>query len=905
MIEGGRFSLVNHTVGRSLLTVKERVFLHLLFQQRFMMDPDSPKTVTQEGVATAVDVGRNNVAKVLADMDKEGLVETFTRHVKGLPSVRKVYFLTPTGQEEAKRIKQGLEATVVEVIDLNGQQHQDEIGRLGNYLPKRYGLLELVNGIVQNSIDCRNFHENKMREERRYVDFTDKKPAVRSFFGREREIQILSDLLTSESRRLVVINGIPGIGKTTLLAKFAQNVRESTNVFWYKVHEWANMKTMLRPLAEFLTQMGRRNLEWYLNQTEAPAVGEVTHILEADLKDVSALLIFDDVHKADPSVLELLRALLSVLEGLERVRLVCTARELPSFYPRGAVFRGLVEEINLEGLDRGSSNQMMKARGLLDGNFEEIFRVTSGHPLFLELIDDPKLALGKNIRIFIEQEVFSRLGVAERKIMSIAAVFRYPVLIDAFFLVEEEIHSAAGIEKVELEGGDFAVSYEAVDSLLSKSIIYESIGRMIGMHDLLREFALSRLTPRQRRVYHRAAAAYYLQDRSAPARVEGLYHSIMAGDLPTAVSIAAGDGRVIIDKGYATQFAPLLDRLVRDMDGAERSDLVEISLLQGEVLYLQGEWDRARGVLESLRRSLPEEREGRALSEVNRMIGVIHLNRGDYDQAMTYLRDGMDITLRNGDLATQADILYDIGGLLERRGQSGEALEQFEKARSVALELADDLALGKALYGLGRTYSTLREYDLAIRYKKEALAILERRGDTNMMAKACISIGNDMCTLDMNEEGMKFLERATELANRIGDLSTMGYALFNLAGCRLNGGDLDGAEDLVRRCLPISIKLNDPLMTSTMLFHSGYIHTSRHRWEQARTDFENAIDILRKIDMPARLGQWLLEIADIYVQNNDREEAISFLDEAYEIANRIGHQKLLQRVKENRERLCT
>jgi hypothetical protein len=83
---------------------------------------------------------------------------------------------------------------------------------------------------------------------------------------------------------------------------------------------------------------------------------------------------------------------------------------------------------------------------------------------FLELIDDPKLALGKNIRIFIEQEVFSRLGVAERKIMSIAAVFRYPVLIDAFFIMEEEIQLAAGMDKVELEGADYAVSYEAVDS---------------------------------------------------------------------------------------------------------------------------------------------------------------------------------------------------------------------------------------------------------------------------------------------------------------------------------------------------------------------------------------------------------------------------------------------------------
>jgi len=887
------------------LTVKERVFLHLLFQQRFIMDSDSPKTVTQEGVAKAVDVGRNNVAKVLAEMNNDSYIESFTRHVKGLPSVRKVYFLTPKGLEEGKQIKQDVEATVVDIIDLQGETHQDEIGRLGNYLPKRYDLLELIVGISQGSIDCRTFHENKMREERRYVDFTDKKPAVRNFFGREKELASLNDLLTSETKRIVVINGIPGIGKTTLLAKFAQTVKENTNVFWYKVHEWANLKALLRPLAEFLSQMGRKNLEWYLNQTEKPSVGEVTHILEADLKDVSTLLIFDDVHKADPTVLEFLGALLSVMEVLEHTRAVCTARELPSFYSRGMIFRGLVEEINLDGLDRESSTKMMRSRGLNDSTFEEIFRVTSGHPLFLELIDDPKLALGKNIRIFIEQEVFSRLDVAERKIMSIAAVFRYPVLIDAFFIMEEEIHLAAGMDKVEMEGADYAVSYEAVDTLLSKAIIYESVGRMIGMHDLLREFSLSRLTPRQRRVYHRAAARYYLEDSSAPARVEGLYHSIMAGDLTTASSIAAGDGRTIINKGYATQFAPLLERLARDMGTTEKKDLVEINLLLGEVLYLQGEWDRAIDVLQSLRKTAPGDRDGRVFSEINRIIGVIYLNRADYDKAKVFLGDGLEISMRNGDRSTEADILYDMGGLLERRGHNTEAMEHFMKARDIALELADDLALGKALYGLGRAHSTLCDYDLAVRYKKEALMVLERRGDITMMAKTCMSIGNDLCTLGKNQEGMEFLERSTELANILGDLSTVGHAMANLTGCKITLGEFDDAEDLVQRCLPISLKLNDPLMTSMLRFYSGYISTRNNDWTEARTEFRISMDILRKLDTPVRLGQLLMEIADINIKNNDRKEARVLLQEAYDIASKIGHQKLLDQVKENMEKLCT
>ena len=108
--------------------------------------------------------------------------------------------------------------------------------------------------------------------------------------------------------------------------------------------------------------------------------------------------------------------------------------------------------------------------------------------MFLELVESPKSALGKNIRMFIDQEVCSKLELNERTILEIASVFRYPVLIEAFYTVEEEVAN-------ELDGyddgsskEDHVVDYDAIDVFQSKSMLYESLGRMVGMHDLLREF---------------------------------------------------------------------------------------------------------------------------------------------------------------------------------------------------------------------------------------------------------------------------------------------------------------------------------------------------------------------------------------------------------------------------------
>ncbi|HNU35705.1 MAG TPA: tetratricopeptide repeat protein, partial [Methanomassiliicoccales archaeon] len=197
------------------------------------------------------------------------------------------------------------------------------------------------------------------------------------------------------------------------------------------------------------------------------------------------------------------------------------------------------------------------------------------------------------------------------------------------------------------------------------------------------------------------------------------------------------------------------------------------------------------------------------------------------------------------------------------------------------------------------------DHQKAIRYKEEALAVLERRGDTNMMAKACISIGNDLCSVGQNQKGLVFLDRAQELANSVGDLSTVAHALANMTGCRLVQGQLDEAERMALKCLPISTKLDDPLMGSMLHFYLGYIHSKRGDRSNAEEDFGKAIAMLREHDSPVRLGQLLIEIAKICMENDEGVRAKELLDEARGIAERLGHQRLRQQVEENMGRLCT
>ncbi|MEM2943800.1 MAG: tetratricopeptide repeat protein [Methanomassiliicoccales archaeon] len=880
------------------LSNEEKILLHLFTYYRYQQDDTAPPSVTQEGIAVATGIGRNNVSKIVAALAADGDIEIKKKHVKGLPSIRNVYSLTPNGFKKALSLKEEIENTRITVIDFNGNEISNTVGNLNSLLPKSYSLLELALCITRGTFNCLSFHEMKVKEERKFVDFTDKKPTVRFFVGRKNELKRLEDFLNSDDKKIAVIYGIPGIGKTTLLAKFALDVRTRTNAFWYRLTEWTSPRMFLSPLAEFLSQLGKKGLERLITQTENPTIGQVCHILESDFKNANIFIFLDDVHKADSKVLELLRAMVRILEHMEGVKIACTSRIIPSFYSRGDVISGLVDEIALEGLDRESCIQLLRSRSIPERNFDELIEATKGHPFFLELVRKANATSERDMRMFLEQEVYSTLDLAERRILEIASVFRYPVPVDAFFMVEEFIAKESGIDSLTMRYNDFVFDHDALDDLFSRFLLQESMGRMVAMHDLLRDFFYSRLTPRQKAIYHKAAARFYLTDTSSGlSLVEALYHSVMSGDWRTALQIAVGSGRQIISKGLASNMAPLVEKIVSQHLETSIQDRVDLFLIHGEILELQGEWDLALKTYEGLLKIDETELGKRKLGEIYRRIGSLYLRKTEFQSAQVMLEKSLMIGLLSGDNYLLSTVYYDLGGIAERRGQYSEAITFFSKAKMISEQIGEDIGLGKALYGLGRVYGQLLDYDKAIEFKKKAIAIIGKTGDAKELAKVYTSLGNDYRFTNQYEKSFEINNKAIDLANSSGDINTQGYALSNAVALYIEIGDLEKAEGALKRAIEIFQKIDDKIMMATMRLYRGYLYVNKSEWNWAKEEFIRALDILRPLGVPLKLSNWLFEISQVCIENKDYNSARLFLSEAHELASMHGYDNLKKEIE--------
>ena len=92
-----------------------------------------------------------------------------------------------------------------------------------------------------------------------------------------------------------------------------------------------------------------------------------------------------------------------------------------------------------------------------------------------------------------------------------------------------------------------------------------------------------------------------------------------------------------------------------------------------------------------------------------------------------------------------------------------------------------------------------------------------------------------------------------------------------------------------------------PLCIST----GAYFYSKKRDWEWAKVEFKESLDIIRSMDMPVRLSEWLFQVAQSYIENNESEEALHLLQEAYQVAESVGHEKLMKDAMSNIERMCT
>src|SRR5437773_1956868 len=220
--------------------------------------------MTQDGIAAALALSRAHVALELKRLKTAGRVQERMAHVAHARSRRKVYELTPAGQEVARRMREHARARTVQLNEPQGVRQvlgSDAIEAL-----RRSGLREseAVQQVLASDVI-----------ELPRPDAPKVPVPSRPFFGRTDERQRLQAWLAAETPSVAVLIGVAGIGKTALITRLLAD--EPRPTFMRRVYAHDDAHGLLSSFADFLARQGRRRLKSVITRpaydpTEAVAV---------------------------------------------------------------------------------------------------------------------------------------------------------------------------------------------------------------------------------------------------------------------------------------------------------------------------------------------------------------------------------------------------------------------------------------------------------------------------------------------------------------------------------------------------------------------------------------------------------------------------------------------------------
>jgi tetratricopeptide (TPR) repeat protein len=219
------------------------------------------------------------------------------------------------------------------------------------------------------------------------------------------------------------------------------------------------------------------------------------------------------------------------------------------------------------------------------------------------------------------------------------------------------------------------------------------------------------------------------------------------------------------------------------------------------------------------------------------------------------------------------------GLLLERRGKPEDALERYRRSEEI-LKAAAPTARADAVAGKARCFEALGDVRYAIHLLESLLDELKRTGMTDPDALARLHASLVDAYLDAGLYG-RAAESAAELdrlSSKLTDPLRIAQMHLNVARLHLNDGRFDEADRSLRRAEDSYRALQLKAETGYAYLARGYVLSREERFDEARTELEQAREIFEHTADEKDLTRTLNELGRIERLRGDTDRAKALLE---------------------------
>ncbi|KAF5417184.1 MAG: Photosystem I assembly protein Ycf3 [Candidatus Methanogaster sp.] len=260
--------------------------------------------------------------------------------------------------------------------------------------------------------------------------------------------------------------------------------------------------------------------------------------------------------------------------------------------------------------------------------------------------------------------------------------------------------------------------------------------------------------------YHRFQGRYL--SRRWTDDLEAIYHFRIAGDHESADELARGVSGLY---HRISNFADA-NRLTEEIVERSSPEPPWWALNRyGMCQMVLGSPDNA---LSAFKRATPlaptRKDEGAILNNISQ----IYRARGDYDTALKYLEESLEIYREIGDKAGEGTTLNNISQIYDARGDYDTALKYLEESLEIYREIGDKAGMIPTLHNMGHIAIEAEDPERAMSLWSEALSIAMETGDAQGIFHVAKTLGSVFATMGNNDDARKLLNLAVEVGSEAG-----------------------------------------------------------------------------------------------------------------------------------------
>ncbi len=697
-------------------------------------------------------------------------------------------------------------------------------------------------------------------------------PPVRRWQGRREELQELQTALGNDHLRLIEITAAGGYGKTALARKFTDQLTADWPVLWVNFNQPYPLAQFGRWLLEELKQ----------NYDEKWNDGQLIDAISKGLTAKPCLLVLNNLETVLTAPVNLVyqQFLQKWLNTESSSKLLVTSREQLKFPVN---LQDYYYSWPLKGLKEADAMRYVTEDHGLTGSDEELAQFVDkmgGHPLLMELVCSlMKDKFGKGVSVTESQNLGLNMFDVEGYHRDTETCVREVITASLARLSKEFRESLTRL----------SVLRESFDDRLAQGLIpaiTEEDLRYLARLSLLQEFP-PEYNVKRRQFQFLPLISMVVQDQANPEILRSAHQLALdyyLAHLPVPPWESLEDLKEYLEAFYHAgalgEWQLAYDILNEERGGEGKNKSVD------SFLDLQGFYRKRADLYEEI--IAGSQREQVCYRNSLNRLGICFLNLGQYEKAIAYHQQSLEISEAMGDQQEVAISLGNLGNCYNCLGQYEKAIAYHRQCLYISKEIEDWQGVASSLGNLGNCYKSLGQYEKAIFYHQKCHDISEAMDDRKGVAISLGNLGNCYYDLGQYEKAIDLYQQYHDISEEISFRQGVAISFGNLSNCYSSLGQYEKAIAYHQQSLNISEAMGDQQGVASSLHTIGSILLKLQNYSEAESKIQASLVISQDIDYKYLIAYSLRVLAEIAHKTNRPELALSHCQQAIELCQELG-----------------